>query len=174
VTLDGVDEALVVRAEHGAETRLPGVTAHHLSGQHEKVVVDVAFLRHRDIGPFAIRAFHETDAATERQKRVEIVVGAIQVRLKAHTDIGEGAQRLAIHLERRVDVGMLLHVDPDEGVALFRVSKESAQGRAAARAVDVKSELGQLDGYVAVQSVRANHLQRRDVVVNDLIGLSRG
>ena len=149
------------------------LTPHHLFGQHQKVVVDISLLRHRDIGTLAIGAFHETHAAAKRKERVEIAGGAIQVRLQAHADIGEGTQRLAIDLERRVDVGMLLHVDPDEGVVLFRASKERAQVRAAARVVDVEAELGQLDGYVAVQSARANRLQRCEVVASNLIGLSR-
>jgi hypothetical protein len=168
--LDGCDKTPVVGAKYGAEAGRPGVAANHQLGKRQKVVVHVAFPWIGDVSSLAIRALYEPYAAAERHERAEVVAGAIQVGLKAHTDIRQIRKHAAVDRQRRIDVRVLLHINPDEGAVRLRACHERMQIRIAALRVDVEAELGQLDRYVTIQSACVNPDQRIHVVTGDDIG----
>ena len=113
--------------------------------ERQKVIVDVAFFRKGDRCGFPVCAFHEPHTAAERNEGPEIVTGAIQIGLKAYTDIRELREHATVGPQRHIDVRVLLHVYPDEGVSLLCVCHERTQIGETRRFVDVEAELGQLD-----------------------------
>jgi hypothetical protein len=96
-----------------------------------------------------IRPLHETDAGAERVHPLEILRRAVEARLQDHPHVAEsiGPQRLE-RLQGHLGVFGALHVDPDEEAAAVGLGQDLAEARRAEAAIDIETELGQLEGQV--------------------------
>ena len=164
---DAIDHSPVMRAEDRSKTRRS--RREHLCGKPEVVRIDVALPRIRDVRGFTIRAFDETHAATERNQRCEIVGRSIQYACRQTPTCGKSrsARRMS---SVSVDVGALLHVDPERDVAPLRFFGEREQVRATTSFIDIDAKLRQLDRDVAVERSSAHFGSNRRVVAGCLLG----
>ena len=73
-------------------------------------------------------------------------------------------------LERRIDVGRALHVDPEEVVALLGALEQPIEIALAQRAIEIEPELRRLDRDVRVEPGRRDLVEHLEVVLRDLLG----
>src|SRR5260370_1302179 len=63
-------------------------------------------------------SLRKSDRRPQRKKFSEVILGSIEIRLQADTNIGMRGQRAAIDIQCRIHIVACLHVHPDDGVFL--------------------------------------------------------
>ena len=83
---------------------------------------------------------------------------------------GERARVAAEQIERRIDVGRALHVDPDEVVALGRAIDEPLQVAEAELLVEIEPELRRLHRDLRVETGGLHLIEHVEIMLRDLFG----
>src|SRR5581483_8448523 len=100
--------------------------------------------------------------------RGEVVLGAVEVGLEDGADVVVTALAQApVDAERRVDVGGLLHVDPDEVAERRGVLDELGEVAERELLVDRETEMGELERDVRPESLGGDPVEQRPVRVDD-------
>ncbi len=89
----------------------------------------------------------------------------MEIRLQADADSGKAVAQLLGQVERDVDVGRLLHVDPQIVTGGLRAFGDREEMRPAASAIDVEAELRRLDRRLAREADRFDLGDALDVVI---------
>ena len=82
------------------------------------------------------------------------------------------ARASAVQLERRIDVGRALHVDPEEVAAPLGPLEDALEVALAQRAIEIEAELRRLDRDLRVEPGRRNLVEHVEVVLRDLLGFA--
>ena len=155
-----IDEHRIVRRHVQQSAGLARIVGQQAARQRVEVFVDVGFLRIRDRRRFEVRALDQPDRRAERHQRFDVVLRAIQIRLQRDADSRRSRARAAEQIERRIDVGRALHVDPDEVVALAGAIDQPLQVAEAQLLVEIEPELRRLDRDLRPQARAAFTLSR--------------
>jgi hypothetical protein len=104
------DDPLIVRRDRDVRA-LAETTLHELDVR----AIDVPLLGVRDRRGLEVGPFHDAKVRRAWEELLEIVGGAVEVRLQHSADaVVTGIAKALVDAEREVDVVRLLHVDPDE------------------------------------------------------------
>ena len=134
------------------------------------ILVDLGLLSVRDVGRFEICTFDETDRRTERQQRLDITRRAIQIGLKRDANLRRPRARAPEQLQRRIDAGRALHVDPHEVTALGGTVHQPLQVPVTEFFVEIEAELRRFDRDLRVDSGRVHFLEHVQVVFGHPFG----
>ena len=138
-----------------------------------EVLVDVGLLRIGDVRRLEIGALHDADRGAERDSDSTSLRGAIEVGLHRDADPRRLRARAAEQIERRIDVGRALHVDPQEVAALLGPLDQPIEVRSHSAAIEIEPELRRLDRDVRVEPGGGDLVQHVEVVLRDLLGFLR-
>ena len=106
-----IDVAMNIQAVALEKAAARPIIKHHPS-ERKIVRVYIVFRRKGDGRRLTIRTLYEPHANARLEHARKVIPRAVQVRLQANPDAGIRAAQVLYESERRIDVGRLLHVDP--------------------------------------------------------------
>src|SRR5271157_823278 len=166
------DEGRIVSGQGNPDVDALELGREQLLGKLEEVLVHVPFLRESDGRRLLVSPLHQPDGRIERKQRLQVLLGAIEVRLHAEADVRAGGARAAVKVQRRVHVPAGFHVDPDHTLAA-RVFDDLAEIGVAEPRAKVEAELGRLDGNFGAKIHHPDAVQYVEVVPGDGVRLRR-
>ena len=137
--------------------------------------VDVSLGPEDDLGTFPVAALHDPDPGAGRREALDVGGPVAQVGLEDDSHVGRpvGVAELLEDGDRPIDVGRLLHVDPDEDLLGNRRVQRAPEIAQAGGVVDVEADLGRLDRDVRIEAFGPDSPDRRDDVVRRGVGCGR-